>query len=385
MKIIFLTETYFPKVSGVPIVVQYLAEGCLKQGHDVYVATRKYEGFNDYELINEVKVYRFSIKRNWFKMLRGEISNYQRFLLDGNFDVIIAECSECATFDAFIRIMKQVKGKKILHSHGISLGTKPFFRWEGFNKTTFGYMYNWLYHKWYYNRYLPKYIHQFDGTICLSKITSAMEYSKKYSKKTYILPNAVDNMFLTETGDINESRLKSLDKPFLFSCANYMPVKNQIGILKQFFRSDLTDYALVFIGREENDYYKKLVKIYCKLCKKHGHRTVLFLTNIPRVEIPNIMDHAVLYLVGSVKEEFSVSIIEAMSKGVPFISTNVGNAKELPGGITIDKLSDMSTAISQLIDSPEIRKELGNKGKCYVYNNCRKEKVVEKFIDIIQM
>lgn len=384
MKIIFLSDTYFPKVSGVPIVVQYLAEGCLKQGHDVYVATRRYEGFNDYELINGVKVYRFSIKRNWFKMLRGEISNYQRFLLDGNFDVIIAECSECATFDAFIRIIKQVKAKTILHSHGISLGSKPFFRWEGFNKTTFGYMYNWFYYKWYYNCYLPEYIHCFDGTICLSRIASAMDYSAKHSKRIYILPNAVDNMFLTETGEIKEPNIKFLDKPYLFSCANYVPIKNQIGLLNQFFRSNLTDYVLVFIGREQNDYYKRLVKIYHKLCKKHGHRTVLFLTNIPRVEIPNIMGRATLYLVGSFREEYSVSIIEAMSKGVPFISTNVGNAKELPGGITIDKLSDMANAMSQLINNPGMRKELGDKGKQYVQDNCRKEFVIENFIDIIQ-
>lgn len=40
MKILFISENYYPNLSGVPIVVQYLAEQLVKD-HDVAVLTKK--------------------------------------------------------------------------------------------------------------------------------------------------------------------------------------------------------------------------------------------------------------------------------------------------------------------------------------------------------
>ena len=39
MKILFTTFSYYPETSGVPVVVQYLAEGLAKRGHNVSVVT----------------------------------------------------------------------------------------------------------------------------------------------------------------------------------------------------------------------------------------------------------------------------------------------------------------------------------------------------------
>ena len=58
------------------------------------------------------------------------------------------------------------------------------------------------------------------------------------------------------------------------------------------------------------------------------------------------MANATLYLVGSNFEEYSISLVETMAKGVPFISTNVGNACILPGGVTVDSITDMHTKIT---------------------------------------
>lgn len=382
MNILFLSENYYPKVSGVPIVTQYLAEGLCKQGNNVYVATRKYD-FKEKEIINGVNVFRFNIKRNWIKTLCGDIISYQKFILYGEFDVIIAECSECAVFDAFLPIIHRIKAQKILHSHGMSLGTKPFFKWEGISKTTFGYMYNWFYYKWYYKCHLIEYLKYFDKTICLSEIASDIKYHNKYSKDNYILPNAINEDFLKETKPVQEIHVKNLNMPYFVSCANYQSIKNQKGILKQFFLSDITNHAMVFIGREKNKYYNSLIKYYKSLCKKYGVRKVLFLTGIERYQIPDIIGNSTLYLVGSIYEEYSLSIIEAMSKGIPFISTNVGNSRILPGGITINKLKDMSRVMQYLVNTPQVYIELGDKGRQYVKLNCLKEEIINKLLYII--
>lgn len=382
MKILFLSENYYPKVSGVPIVTQYLAEGLHNQGHNVYIATRKYN-FKEQEVINGINVFRFNIKRNWIKTLCGDIASYQKFILNENFDVIIAECTECAVFDAFLPIIHKIKAQTILHSHGMSVGTKPFFKWEGLSKSTFGYMYNWFYYRWYYKYYLIKYLKYFDKTICLSEIASDIKYFSKNSKDNYILPNAINEDFLKKTRPVQELQIKNLNMPYCISCANYQSIKNQKGILKQFFLSDITNLAMVFIGREKNKYYESLIKLYKRLCKKYGIKKVLFLTKIERSKIPDIIGNAKLYLVGSVFEEYSLSIIEAMSKGVPFVSTNVGNSRILPGGITINKLNEMSKEIRYLTDNPKICMELGEKGQQYVRQNCQKEKIINKLLYII--
>lgn len=43
--ILFLVENYYPRMSGVPVVVQYLAEGLLEKGYDVSICTKWYEGY----------------------------------------------------------------------------------------------------------------------------------------------------------------------------------------------------------------------------------------------------------------------------------------------------------------------------------------------------
>lgn len=61
------------------------------------------------------------------------------------------------------------------------------------------------------------------------------------------------------------------------------------------------------------------------------------------------MKFASLYLVCSEKEEYSISLIEAMSLGIPFVSTNVGNAKMLPGGITVNLKTELSHGIDRVL------------------------------------
>ena len=78
---------------------------------------------------------------------------------------------------------------------------------------------------------------------------------------------------------------------------------------------------------------------------------------------------ASLYLVSSMLEQYSISIIEAMSLGVPFISTNVGNARLLPGGKTINNVNQLHIHIDMLLDNMEEYKEYSKKGKSFAYNN----------------
>lgn len=382
MKILFLAESYLPKTSGVPMVVKYLAEGLVDRGYDVSLCTRFVDGTPREEIINGVKIYRFNLIKTLLKAYKGEIEEYRDFVLSSNADVIIFECSECVTTDVLLRHLDKIKGKKIFHSHGFSGMTLHPFKWNVNLKYSLGNTYNWLRFKWYYNITFKNAAKKFDSTMCLSEIDSSREWLKKNAKEVVVLQNAVDDMFCDATKENVQKDLRSLDKPYFISVATYSKQKNQIGIVREFYKAD-TDYALVFVGPQETEYYRMLKAEIENLRQQYGERTILTLMKVPRSYIPDIIGNAKLYLVGSTFEEYSISLIEAMAKGVPFISTNVGNARILPGGITVNSIDEMHDRICSLLNDDTLYRDLSNKGKNFVAKNCRRERTISQLIDII--
>lgn len=378
MKILFLVESYYPKTSGVPVVVQYLAEGLLGRGHEVSLVTRAVKGCPIKEKINGIHVYRFNIWKTFWKQYAGEIDNYKNFVVSFQADANVFECSECVTTDVLLPVMNKLKGKKIFHSHGFAGMTLKPFKWNVNLKYTLGNTYNWIRFKWYYGFYFKKYVKSFNATMCLSAIDSSKKWLENNAKSVTILQNAVEEIFLKPTEKLTIVPFVDIHKPYLISVATYSKQKNQIGILHEFFKVK-SDCALVFIGPQETEYYNFLQTELQKMRNIHKNtkKDVYILLGIPRHEIPNVIGNASLYLVGSKFEEYSISLIETMAKGVPFISTNVGNARILPGGVTISKMAEMHEQIDVLLHDTEKYQGLSDAGRQFVNENCIRNKAVE--------
>ena len=385
VKVLFISENYYPNFSGVPVVVQYLAETLAKKGNDVTVLTKKMGDLKQDDCLNGVKIHRIGVFINCLKFYRGDIESYIKYIKEFNADVYIFEGATVVTTDLFLPYLAELDGIKLLHSHGFSrLILKPFEKMSTL-KNTLGNTYNYIRWKGYFKKTLPKYINEFDGVICLSKLDSSYDYLRKiYCKTVYTLGNAADDIFFCHSNNTISRYTEIEGDGYLLSVANYDAVKNQIGILQEFYKSKITNYDLVFIGREKNYYYQALVDENERLKQKYGKRNIHFLTNVDRNDIPGIYEYASLYLVASTAEGYSISIIEAMAKGIPFISTNVGNAKELLGGIVIDSIEDMSCKIRTVLNNKEIYKELSKQGKLYALTNCRIETACNKLINIIK-
>lgn len=380
MNITFIAESYYPSMGGVENVTKYLAEGLAKKNNNVTIITTKND-YADYEEINGVCIKRFDLKKNKFKKYYGEIDEYINYILNRNDDYVIFECSETITTNLLLPYLKQIKGKKILHVHGCyGLKLKPFNFSNNLIKAI-GNFYNYIYwNAYYYPYFLSKYINDFDATISLSSIDSSKEYFDKYYKgKRYILGNAAENIFFENKKETNLNYDFKTKKYFL-SVANYNIIKNQIGILKQFKKSESKkNYDLVFIGSKKNTYCKKLLKIKEKM-KLYN---VYILYGLSRENIVDIMKNSFIYLIGSSLEEFSISLIEAMASGIPFISTNVGNAKLLPGGIVLKNLNEMQKKMDYLVENSDLYLKLSNDAKKYAYDNCTIEKCVQTLIEIL--
>lgn len=381
MKILFLSENYFPNVSGVPVVVKYLAEGLLAKGYQVAIATRKFKDEPLVDNINGVDVYRFNIWKDVFHSYRGNKRDYLSFVKCYHADIIIIECSQCVTTDLVLPYLNQIGGKKIFHSHGFhGMELKPFtIKGDLFH--TIGNFLLWLSSKWYYSHTLKRAMPYFDATMCLSEVDSSNEYLKKNCNNSIILDNAADNMFFNNSVDSNilNNYTSLQNKQYIMCCANYTFVKNQKGMILQYYKSETSKKtSLVCIGLLPTNYFEECKELVARLDKQYGHRDVHLLHGVNRSDIPSIMANAYIYLVSSRYEQYSISIIEAMSQGLPFISMNTGNARLLPGGITIDNIDEMHTKIDEIMSDSVMYGKYAKDGKSFAYKYCRIDAVVNK-------
>ena len=72
-----------------------------------------------------------------------------------------------------------------------------------------------------------------------------------------------------------------------------------------------------------------------------------------------------------------------MSQGIPFVSTNVGNSRILPGGVTVNNTNEIHEQIDRLVSNNALYSRYASAGKSFAYENCRIEAVVEKLNRII--
>ena len=386
MKILFIVESYYPLQSGVPVVTKYLAEGLAKK-HDISVVTESKGNLVCYEEHNSVHIHRFDIKYNRRRIPFGDLENYISFVKATAWDVLIFECLQTATSDILISIMRELPGLKVLHSHSFSgLDLKPFSLKTDI-KHTVGNTINYFTWKKYYKDFIPNYINEFDVVFSLCKSNSDYNYLQHYYRGDYyILPNAADDMFFLESPKSNlDKYIKIKKSTYCISVANYTVVKNQVGILQEYYSMrHSTEVAMVFIGTKKNDYYNVLLRENEKLSEKYGRRDVYFLTEVDRRDLPGIMHGAYLYLCGSTWEAFSISLIEAMAVGTPFVSVNVGNASELPGGVTISSINDMHDALDDIFENVEKRNILSDKGTKFTRDNCRHDVIVQRLEMILK-
>jgi glycosyltransferase involved in cell wall biosynthesis len=313
----------------------------------------------------------------------GEVEKYRDFIKRFPCDVMINECSQCGTTDVILDLIGDLKCKKIFHSHGFSGLKFNFIDVSNGMRYFLGSMYNFIRFRIFYFHF-HKYAKRYNEIISLSKSSSSNAYLEKFGLKNYlILDNAADDIFTYPDRSIVNTYKPKGD--YLISVAYYMSMKNQKKMIEHFYNlKSVKELSLVMIGESETPYLKELKKYKLKLDKEKGERKVIFHTGIHRELIPSFIEGAKLYLVTSKQEEYSVSLIEAMMLGVPFVSTNVGNAKDLPGGITVEENEDFSKKIEMLLSDNKLYEELSSKGKEFARERCTKDKAVEKIESIIK-
>lgn len=379
MKYCILVSSYYPSVGGVQYVTQNLAEGLAERGHEVIVIT-SFNGLDDREvtdLINGVKVKRFDV------LLRkgtphGEVGVLkQYFLKTGNdYDVIVMVCFDSALVLPLLPLIWDFRRKKVLYMHNIiDLHISLQQLKEG----------NRIYRIWNVcrMRYLllkcRKYLKKFDLTIHISTDIAYNYFTKNNLGNNVILSNfAEDNFFEVKDPD---------DKPedkYIVYVANYVPQKNQELLIKAFYESKSAK-RLVLIGSRHTEYYEKVKQINDKLHLEQPEKTVDFFKNISRKETVDLVRNAYVFVMTSIWEGMPIVLIESVSAGVPFISSDVGSVSDIEGGLVVKnwEASSFSKKIDELYDDEKKYDELRIQGIKYSRKYYTKRAYLDRFEELI--
>lgn len=374
MKILFCVFTYYPNKDGVQMVTQYQAEGLSKLGNDVTVITSNHNINNEnIETHNKVKIIRLDAYTHNMRDY-GNKKEYQELIIEQSKinDIIIFVCPETWSTDWILPIYNKLQCKKVILFHGMYEFNLSNMRFVPYSivKKIIGNI------RWgiFYKRNLKK-IKEFNGLIHLHEKDYSYQYFlHKMVENNYVLYNAVDDSFFMN--DIPKENI-------IINVGTYCKRKNQLQCLDVFYKSNIKNYKLVLIGKPKNKYYRKLIKRKNKLDKKYGIHDVDIISDISREETIKWIKKSKIYLLTSFSEKFPVSLLEGMAARCPFVSTDVGVDKYLPGGVVGNNNKKLIEGMKFLLNEKNYEK-YSQKAYDFANKNCRIDIQVKKLENIIK-
>lgn len=269
-----------------------------------------------------------------------------------------------------IGMNKNLKCKKVVTIHDLI----PYIMPETVGR---GYQLKFL-------RELPKIVELSDAIITVS------EWSKKdilrffpiNEDKIFVTPLAADKKYTPMDKERCQDFIKSnynIKPPFILYIGGFSARKNVKSLLIAFsniHKNLPKDYTLVIVGNNK-DQFSYLSELSKNL---NLENKIIFTGFVPNQDLPVFYNACDTFVYPSLYEGFGLPPLEAMSCGVPVISSNITSIPEVVGnsGILIDpnNISMLSQAIEELLSNEPLRQYYSNKSlktaKKYSWENTAK-------------
>jgi len=418
MKILHTVEYYHPSLGGAQEVVRQVSEFLAAHGHDITVATTRLNNRKN-RIINGVKIEEFDISGNAVEGMQGEIDRYQRFLLEGKFDIMMNYAAQQWTMDAAFPILDRIPYKKVMVPCGFSN------------------LFNPKYSVYFQN--IPKAMKQYDQLIFHTSHYRDIDFAHKHGIDHYsLIPNgASQSEFSSPDLTFRQRNNIPNDVPMLLTVGSHTGMKGHQLVLEAFRQLQTKNGVLVIIGNMVESvnlwqcFLRPLLgtiskgKVHqaaqlilrttfggigpgcipdCKMRSSliniaaKGQKRVILL-DPPRKEVVAALHAADLFVFGSNIEYSPLVLFEAMAASTPFLSLACGNAAEIAswggGGViapTIQKEngmaegdpSEFAIAIDDLLQNGTERLNLAKTGHSAWLKQFTWEKIAPQYEKLYQ-
>lgn len=316
MKILHTVESYCPSVGGAQEVVRQLSERLVKLGHDVTVATSRLQN-RDFTSWNGVKIEEFNISGNAVRGFSGEVDRYQKFILGSNFDVIMNYAAQQWATDLILPILNKIAAKKVFVPCGFSGLYLPEY------KKYFEQMKIWL--------------RQYDVCVYLSNDYRDINFARECGAdiNAVIIPNGAgaDEFNWKSDMDIREKLNIPVEHIIILHVGSHTGLKGHKEAIQIFKKAKIKHTTLLIVANS----FGGGCTLGCKLAEtldnwnpfsKLSDKKIV-IKSLSRKETVAAYYEADLFLFPSNIECSPLVLFEAMASKTSFLTTDVGNSKEI--------------------------------------------------------
>jgi trehalose synthase len=238
---------------------------------------------------------------------------------------------------------------------------------------------------------LKKFVERYDISIY-----SLQKYAPKNIDKNFLINHpCIDPLSEKNKNLTNSQRLKTLDrfdihpdKPIIGQVSRFDKWKNQLGVIDVFrkIKSSIPDVQLLLIGSfsdddpEGKEWHQKTIDYLGSTPDTY------ILTDLQDEEVNALQRSFTTALQLSIKEGFSLTVTEALWKGVPVVATRVGGIPlqviDNVTGYLVNDLEEASLKAKNLITKPWLARQFGKKSVEHVRNNFLITKCLKDYLQM---
>ncbi len=257
----------------------------------------------------------------------------------------------------------------------------------------FGINYNITIHGGGLKPWNPKFIHKyfFKEATCVVAVSGfvKIEYERRIDKEIYVIPPLVPfEKSVMGKCELREKNKINIESKIIISVGSIKNIKRNYILLDAFLALE-EDYIkknkllLIFVG--EGPHKERLLR---KVIKKGFSEYVLFYGEVPNNQIKDIYKFADIFVISSLFESKSISLLEAMFNGLTIIGANVSdiNNSIIDGRngllFEVDNSNNLKEKLIKIIENDTYAKKLGlNAEKNFNYNF---DNVIKSYLTIFE-
>jgi alpha-1,3-mannosyltransferase len=345
MKILHLTQNFYPVTGGIETFVYESSRRLIEKGYKVYViASDKLPDTNkklpEHEVINGIEVFRMPFHR----IFRYNIS-FKVLPLISNLDCDIIHIHGLGFFSDLIPLLRLIKKSKIfLSTHGGIFHTKYAIFLKNIYFNTIA-------------RFTLKFVDKI--------IAHSLEDKKLFSQIC-----TTDRISLIYYGinweELRRTKRKSDGKTLIYvgRLSKNKRLDRMLHVLF-YLKKRIPNIKLLFLGSDWGE-KKKLINLAKSL---NILKNVKFLGSIPHEKIGKYLSEADIFLLSSEYEGFGISVIEAMASGLPVVVNDIPTMREIiangENGFIVEfkDYKKVSELIEKLLMNKTLLIKIGEKAK----------------------